>query len=62
MEIIICLTKEDINTRKFGGHYEIITESGFRINFTEEALEEFLGDVANLKSMPVENTEKNDGV
>jgi hypothetical protein len=56
MEIRILLTKEDISTRKLGLHYEIITRKGVVINFSPDALDEFLNDINALKE--IESAEK----
>ena len=50
MEMIICLTKEDVETSMAGEHYLIKTPNGVSINFTPDALEEFLNDVAEIKA------------
>lgn len=46
MELVILLTKEDIQTTKIGLHYAIKAK-GVTINFTPDALEEFVNDVCN---------------
>lgn len=44
MKLAILLTKEDIQTSKIGNHYEI-SSGDITINFTPEAVEEFINDV-----------------
>ena len=39
----------DIQTRKTGDHVEIVTPKGITINFTPDALDEFLNDVKGIK-------------
>jgi hypothetical protein len=48
MTQIICLTKEDITTKKCGLHYEIVTKHNLIVNFTRDALQEFIKDVSFL--------------
>lgn len=50
MRIVLLLQKEDIQTNKMGCHYEIKASNGVSINFTPDALEEFLKDVEFIKS------------
>lgn len=48
MTQIICLTKEDITTEKLGTHYQIVTKDNLIVNFTRDALQEFIKDVSFL--------------
>lgn len=47
MKLIILLTKEDVQTVKNGSHYEIRSDN-VTINFSPEALDEFLNDIKEL--------------
>lgn len=46
---IICLTKEDIETTPNGLHYNITTKSGLIVNFTPEAVDEFIADIKAIR-------------
>lgn len=48
MTTAILLTKEDITTVKIGYHYQITCIGGTMINFTPEALDEFLKDIESI--------------
>lgn len=55
MEMVIILSKEDIQTGKCGDHTEINTGKGITINFAPDALQEFLNDIgAEMKELPAE--------
>lgn len=54
MTIVIVLEKEDIKTRQVETNTVIETESGMMINFTPEAIEEFLKDIAEIKRVQSE--------
>jgi hypothetical protein len=49
MELCIILNKEDVKTNKLGTHYEIRT-GNITINFSPEALEEFIKDIQEIKA------------
>jgi len=48
MTTIFVLTKKDIETRQNGAHFEIVTSGGIIINFTDEAVKEFINDYNEL--------------
>jgi len=58
MKTTILLTKEDITTTKCGLHYVINAKGGISLNFTPDAVEEFVNDVTLIKSMEVSETSK----
>lgn len=49
MEITISLSVYDVATQKCGRHYEIVTPKGITINFSPDALDEFLNDIKAIK-------------
>lgn len=48
MKVIICLTKEDIQTEPCGLHFTVKSPSGFELNFTGEAIEELYADYIKI--------------
>lgn len=48
MTVVLILNKDDINTRSNGDHYEIVTDN-FIINFTPDAVDEFINDVKSIR-------------
>lgn len=48
---MLLLTKEDINCRPVGSHFEIVTKDGIAINLNEEAMEELRTDLNAFKEM-----------
>jgi hypothetical protein len=55
MQIVILLTKEDIATVPCGSHYVIKAQNGIVINFTPEALDQFVKDINFLKKAQAQN-------
>lgn len=46
---IICITKDDINVRRAGLHYDVVLNNSVILNFTEDALNELLHNFDLLK-------------
>lgn len=60
MLVTLTLTKDDILTKMMGLHYEIITPMGIVINFSPDALEEFLNDIKSIKEWKKNQEESNE--
>lgn len=51
MLIILTLDKSDIKTEPMGNHYQIKTPSGLVINFTPDAVDEFINDIQAIREI-----------